>query len=118
MSTAVKKNNTIVHTRGDTLRLKVEIEKDGEAYTPQSGDEIRFALKHQTMNSDDSEYTDPEPLIEKVIPSDTQVLELDPADTKPLGFGDYAYDIQITFEDGTVDTFITASLFQLTEEVE
>ena len=111
-------DNIINLTRGDTLRVKVDITLDGEPYTPVQGDEVRFALKHRTLNSTKTEFTDPDPLILKQIPIDTMILELEPQDTKTLGFGKYAYDIQITFADGTVYTFITNEKFNLTPEVE
>lgn len=44
-------------------------------------------------------------------------LILDPADTKPLSFGKYVYDIQLTKSTGEVDTFITKGTMKLTEEV-
>lgn len=109
--------NKITLTRGDTLRLKVSITKDGEEYTPVDGDVVRFALKHRDKNADNTEFIDENPLINKEIPIDTMILELEPSDTKSLGFNTYAYDIEITFEDGTVDTFITNAPFKLTEEV-
>lgn len=115
MSVEVK-NNKITMTRGDTLRIQVAIVVDGEDYTPENGDSVRFALKHTTLNNTRTEYYDDEPLILKTIPNDTLVLELEPNDTKPLGFGKYDYDIEITFADGTVDTFISNTLV-LTKEV-
>lgn len=118
MSYEIQDEKKIFLTRGDTLRVKVSIEKDGESYTPVGGDVVRFALKHATLNADKSDFSDKYPLINKVIPNDTMVLELEPSDTKSLGFGLYKYDIQITFEDGTVDTFITDAQFKLTKEVE
>ena len=117
MSFSVK-NNKITLTRGDTFVATVEMNKDGEPYTPQEGDVIRFAVKHPTMNASKTDYADAEPLIEKVIPNGTLILQLDPEDTKPLGFGDYVYDIQITYANGRVDTFITTAQFKLTPEVE
>ena len=116
MSSIIKKNS-ITLTRGDTLRVKVTIEKDGIEYLPVLGDSVRFALKHPTKTPDGGEYTDKDPLILKSIPIDTMILTLDPEDTKELLFGQYVYDLEITFEDGTVDTFITAAPFRLTEEV-
>ena len=107
----------IMLTRGDTLRVKVSIEKDGEEYQPTENDVVRFAVKHKTKKADGSDYTDPEPIILKTIPSDTMILELEPEDTKELAFDSYVYDIEITFEDGTVDTFITNSTFKITDEV-
>lgn len=100
---------TITLTRGDTLRLELSLTKDGEAYEMQDGDQIRFALK--------KEYRDEDVLIEKAIASD-MILELVPEDTKPLAFGDYVYDIQMTYADGAVDTFIAKAIFIISEEVE
>lgn len=121
MSVAVK-GTSIYMTRGDTLKVDVAINKtNGKRtipYVPEDGDEIRFALKHRSMNGYRSEYTDRKPLIYKVIPVDTMELVLNPEDTKDLGFGDYVYDMQITFADGSIDTFITEALFRLTPEVD
>lgn len=104
-------------TRGDSFFAQISIKKDEEEYIPQTGDYIRFALKRSKLLSDKSDYIDREPLILKEIPIDTMLLELEPEDTKGLPFGTYVYDIEITFEDGTVDTFITEAKFILTKEV-
>lgn len=110
-------NNKVTMTRGDTLRLKVNIWVNEELYTPEVGDVVRFAMKHNVLNADGTDFADAEPLVEKPIPNDTLILELVPNDTKPLGFGKYAYDIEITFADGTVDTFISETI-KLTKEVD
>ena len=108
----------ITLVRGDSLSLTVGIEnEDGSAYTPAAGDSIRFALKRARMNQAGTEYSDAEPLIEKTIPNDTLILSLEPDDTKSLGFGTYDYDIELTKENGEVDTFIKASPFVLAKEV-
>ena len=116
MSSSIS-GTTIKMTRGDTLNVKVTINKDGEEYVPEEGDVIRFALKSNTLKSDNSGYKDEEPLILREIPTDTMLLKLDPADTKELPFGTYVYDIEITFADGAVETFITKASFKITEEV-
>lgn len=91
---------TKIHlTRGDTLIANLEIKRDDETYIPAVGDVIRFAMK--------KDYKDEEPLIIKTIDNNEMVLRLDSSDTKSLEFGEYVYDIQITMEDGTVDTFIS-----------
>lgn len=117
MSYKIKKNE-ITLTRGDTLNVKVDVLKDGVEYIPEPGDTLRFAMKHPEIRADKMDYVDDEPLILKEIPIDTQILHLDPADTKPFPFGDYVYDIELVFADGTVDTIITSTTFTLTEEVE
>lgn len=102
------KNNKIYLVRGDTFRATVNMKLGSEAYVPQEGDYIRFALKKN--------YSDATPLLVKEIPNDTLILELAPEDTKPLAFGSYHYDIEITFANGDVDTFIRET-FTLLEEV-
>lgn len=114
---SIIKGTSITLTRGDTLRVKVNITVNGQEYTPTAGDSVRFALKHNVMNKKQTAFMDTDPLIIKSIPYDTMILELQPSDTKPLQFGTYVYDIQITFQDGTVDTFITEAVFKLTPEV-
>lgn len=114
------KGDKITLTRGDTMRLDVGITKDEEVYVPDAGDAIRFALKHAETQKDRNgyyEFVDTEPLLVKTIPNDTMVLELVPEDTKELKFGKYKYDCEITFADGTVDTFIENADFVLSPEV-
>ena len=111
----------ITLTRGDTFFAQVslsrEVEPDVyEPYTPQTGDRVRFALK-QSLNARGTDFREPQPLILKEIPIDTMILRIDPEDTKPLGFGQYRYDIEITFVNGIVDTFIADARFDLTPEV-
>lgn len=108
MSASVK-GSTISLTRGDSLRVNLRLMKDGEEYIPVTGDVIRFALKKKV--------TDAEPLIVKEIPIDTMVLAIEPEDTKPLAFGIYRYDMEITTANGYVDTFIGPADFNVKEEV-
>lgn len=105
----VIKGNAISLTRGDTLKVTVKIMQGEEEYIPAAGDTIRFALKKSIK--------DAEPLILKLIPVGTRLLTLDPEDTKSLEFGKYKYDIELTKENGDVDTFIGPETFVLTEEV-
>lgn len=105
-------NNTIYITKGDTLDLQVQIkDQSGDEYTPSENDSIRFALKRK--------YSDPEPLILKIIPISTMRLRIESDETKQLEVRatPYVYDIEITFEDGTVDTFIDCEKLYVTEEV-
>lgn len=105
------KNNIITLTRGDTFKAHLTISNpDGTEYTPVEGDVVRFALKE---NIEDEQC-----LIVKNIPIDTMTLILEPQDTKDLEFGSYVYDVQLTKANGEVDTFITASKFRITVEVD
>ena len=110
--------NTIEMVRGDTLALRVRILVDGEEYAPAAGDRIRFAMKRRQMNAEKGDFIDEEPLILREIPIGTMILKLLPEDTKALPFGKYAYDIQITFADGYVDTFIPNARISLLPEVD
>lgn len=104
-------------TRGDTLTANVSIKMDGEDYQPVDGDVVRFAMKTNRIKPDGSNFYEENPLIEKIIPNDTMVLTLNPGDTENLSFGEYVYDIQITFSNGSVDTFIADARLVLTREV-
>lgn len=110
MSYSIKGNN-ITLTRGDTFIAQIEMVKNEEVYTPQEGDLIRFAVKQKYKDPDESV------LINKQIPIDTMLLEIEPSDTKPLTMGkDYVYDIEYTDSLGHVDTFISGIL-HIGEEV-
>ena len=109
MSAAVN-GNKISLTRGDTLKLLIDIFRDdGERYELSPGDSVRFAMKKRISDAD--------PIILKTIPTDTMVLTINPEDTKNLKFGTYTYDIELTTENGDVDTFIGPAPFSITEEV-
>ena len=95
-------------TRGDSEIYQVGIVINGEEYTPQAGDVIRFAMRKNALGR---------VLLEKIVPIDTMQLVFDPEDTKWLPFGRYKYDMQVTFADGKVKTFVKASPFIIGEEV-
>ena len=96
-------------TKGDTLRILLELERNGHKFEPQDGDVIRFAMKRHKNDS--------ECVIIKEIGKDL-LLELSAEETEQLELAKYIYDIQITYADGSVDTFIAESTFQVTYEVE
>lgn len=103
-------NNNITLTRGDTLTLTVELTKDGETYTPEEGDVIRFALSKGYLGEPGYEFK-----FEKIIPHDTLTFTCSSVETT-LDYRSYNYDIQVTHPDGCVDTFISAKM-QITGEV-
>ena len=110
MSVTVK-GKTIIMTHGDTIKLAVNIvNKNGSVYKPAQGDSIRFALK--------KDYEDEEAIIEAVIPNDTLLLRVESSETKKLDQnGEYVFDVELTTEDGTVDTFIPNGRLIVTPEV-
>ena len=110
--------NAIYLTRGDTGRFEIRMENgDGSEYVPVPGDKLRFAMKRALMNAAKTEFLEARPVLLVDIPIDTRILEIQPVDTKKLGFGEYRYDIELSMADGTVDTFIADASFILTPEV-
>lgn len=109
-------NTTIYLTRGDSFKTAVQIKNGNSTYQPQQGDKVRFALKRNIILANG--YVDEEPLIEKDIPIATMVLSIAPADTKGFSFGEYAYDIELTYSNGEVDTFINNAKFFIVPEVD
>ena len=102
------KGSNIILTRGDTFIATVSMTRGGNTYTPVAGDSIRFAMKKN--------YSDAQPLITKQISYDALTLRIESNDTKTLPVGSYVFDIEITFANGDIDTFISGIL-TLTEEV-
>ena len=102
----------ITLTRGDSLLVTLSITDGNDAYYPAQEDVIRFAMSKKYKDKAGYEL-----LLVKQIPTDTLLLELLPEDTAVLQYGTYNYDIQLTREDGRVDTFISSTI-TLTEEVE
>lgn len=105
-------------TRGDSFKTTVLLKRrNGDEFVPQDGDVIVFALKSARMTTGNQEFMDKSPLVLKTIPNDTMLLEIDPQDTKSLKFGDYKYDIEVTFANGDVDTPFNDEDFVITPEV-
>ena len=92
-------NNTIWLTRGDTFKATIDIkDRSGQTYEPQTGDVLKFHLKRH--------YEDETCIIEKTIPTDPILLWLQPSDTQNLPYGNYVYEVELTFANGDVDTII------------
>ena len=104
-------------TRGDTVQIRVGMRFKGskEYYIPEQGDIVRFAMSTKVDGCCRC-HEEEETKLTKVIPNDTLVLRLDPVDTKVLDFGEYWYDIEISFADGRVDTFIADATIELGRE--
>ena len=111
----IDSNNNIKLTRSDTMTITVSLlhevppvppatEPTIEPYEPTADDVIRFALA--TGYKGQSGY---ELKISKEIPHDTLTFTCLSTETA-LDYGTYNYDIEITHDDGTVDTFISAKL--------
>ena len=98
-------------TKGDSFYCQIGIKQDGDShsdgniddnYILQEGDVVRFSMKKT--------YSDRRILIDKIIPNDTLILHLAPEDTKRLDIGAYVYDVELTFANGDIDTFIQGKI--------
>ena len=113
-------NNNITLTRGDTLTLEVTLEREvppvppateptTEPYVPQTGDVIRFAVSKGYKGEPSYELK-----FKETIPHDTLTFTASSEKTT-IDYMTYNYDVEITYADGTKDTFISAK-FTITGE--
>lgn len=100
--------NAIQLTRGDTGVFTISLKNpDGTAYTPVSGDKVRFHMARTPGGK---------LLVDKEIPIASMELTILPKETKELPFGEYWYDIEFTDRTGKVSTVVIGK-FELTKEV-
>ena len=102
-------NMMICLTRGDTANIVFSaIDDTGQTYTPVEHDVLRFSV---------AKKVGADPLFEKtnIMENDADAfwtIQIQPADTNGLKFGDYAFDVQLTrynSGDPEVDTIIGAT---------
>ena len=103
----------ITMTRGDTFARTITLKKNGQTYTPENGDVIRFAMAKVYKGK-----TGYELLLNKVIDNSTMLWTISADDTADFDYGKYVYDLQMTYADGSVETFANKKTITLTEEVE
>lgn len=105
MSFRIQDDGTMYLTRGDTAKFTIMPSRDGEVYELQDGDTVRFTVKKST--SDDT----------AIISKSGLEIEILPKETAGLTYGEYKYDVEMTFADGEVETFIGPNDFVILEEV-
>ena len=107
----IKNNTDLYLTRGDSVQMQITIlDANGDPYTPEVDDVIRFALKKT--------YRSAEPEILKTLNNGNLVLSLTPEETKSFTTfnSPYVWDIELSNEAlGIVDTFMSGKLFILEE---
>ena len=100
-------------TRGDSVIISVAATDGTNPFPLTTGDTIYFTIKADAGTSTK--------LVQKVITTFTvdgkAIITLNPADTKPLAYGDYLYDVQLTLSTNEVITIIAPSRFTILEEV-
>ena len=107
------KNNSVIltnleniYTENNILLLSKEKPKNNEIKKYNNGSSFNIRVNKPTRL-----------ILDKDISINDCILHLEPQDTKRLKFGEYVYDIQITFANGDVNTFISGK-FKLKPEVE
>ncbi len=99
-------NYEITLTRGDSAEFDIELlNADGSSYDIQEFDMIEFTVKKNVYSTNT--------LIHKV----GSRINIEPYDTADMSYGEYVYDVQVTFQDGSVDTVIPPSRFKIMSEV-
>lgn len=112
----IDKFQNMTLTKGDTLTLTVALyhetppippatEPTVEPYTPEEGDVIRFAVSSGYLGATGYELK-----YSTTIPHDTLTFTMPASETGKLAYTTYNYDVEITHQDGAVDTFISAKL--------
>lgn len=99
-------NNEIYLTRGDSCPLDLEIMNGDEQYDF-SDDEVVLTVKKNP--------NDKIAVIQKTF-TDGKIL-IEPSDTEGLEFGSYWFDVKLKMEDGTTDTVIVPSVFNVMNNV-
>ena len=98
--------------RGDTESITINMTEDSVPKSFVTGDIVYFTVKEHAR--------DTAKILQKIITAFTDgaaVIPITHADTKDLEIGNYVYDIQSTFANGTVTTLVSMSQFVLTAEV-
>ena len=102
-----KRNNRLETYRGDTGILNVNV----SGYNFVEGDIVYFTVKKSIK--------DKEHVIQKVVTEfneNTAKFKLSKEDTN-IKAGNYIYDIQVSLQDGRVDTIVLPSKFEVLEGV-
>ena len=100
--------DTISITRGDTGVFSLNITTaQGHDYD-YSNDSVVFTVKKSIF--------DTEPLIQKQVVYGENIV-IEPEDTNNFAYATYWYDVQVTTEEGVVDTIIPPSKFIVMPEV-
>ena len=98
--------------RGDSGYFEVKRTKEGILLPFEEGDVLTFTVK---KTAEDAEI-----LIQKQVYSfedGVALFRLDPADTAPLAFGAYRFDVQAIYPSGDVDTLVGPGNFYVGEEI-
>lgn len=95
----------ITLTRGDTLTLTVVLKQGTQTYEPPQTDVIRIACSKDWKGMPGYEL-----IFSATIPLDTLTVTIPSTTTGAMKYGAYNYDVEITHDDGCVDTVISGRI--------
>lgn len=93
-------------TRGDSLKLQINLTREGQPTELVEGDTLIFTARPKEQFDYKNYLSAFDAVITKEIPYDTRILHLVTSDTKNLKAGVYYYDVCVRFADGEVQTVI------------
>lgn len=102
----IDENNNIILTRGDSATIELAITDDGMTYD-YSNDLVQLTVKRNTVTEDI--------IFQKTFSSNVIIIE--PSDTKNLRYADLVFDVQLINSQGGVYTVIPPRKFIISEEV-
>lgn len=93
-------------TRGDSEALTVKL----EGHSLSAGDKVEMTVRKTPKSPKliHKEVTD--------FPNGEALISIEPGDTERMQFGEYVYDVQLTYG-GAVKTIVPPSKFEIGEEV-
>lgn len=106
----IDEDGTIHLTRGDTAKFSIFIQNGSSSgeYMIKETDTITFTVKRAITNSDF--------FVQKIIHG-SNMLTLNPEDTKNMQYGKYLYDVQLENEEHEIYTVIPPTTFDITGEI-
>lgn len=107
------KEMSMVRGDSESILVRQRDKENGELIRFVTGDTVYLTVK-STARIEDKSF---QKVITDFEEDGSALIHIEPIDTKDCEFGDYVYDIQVTFADSTVKTIIETSKFRLKPEV-
>lgn len=111
----IKENKDLWITRGDDAYLNLELRYPTFPYNIYQFEDNDIVVL-SVRKSEDIDIDNNNPILIS-IPLKDGKFHIRSEDTRFLNFGNYTYDVQITFSDGRINTAIGPNIFRILPEV-
>ncbi len=111
----VRGNKDLWITRGDDAYLDLELRQQTFPYDIYKFEDADSAVLSVRKSRDEDVDNDNPILLQ--IPLENGRFHICSEDTKDMDFGNYSYDVQVTFSDGRINTVIGPNIFRILPEV-